>query len=159
MAKPTHTEDLDGPGESSILLPATGSVYANESIFVDEEIETINADELKRNLDMIRFMEERVDVMVAESADPNAEQYIQTYVNGVPQLFERGVVQSVKRMFVEALARAMPVFIQTVEYIDPNGGKATKINKTPTHKYPFSVINDPSGKVGYEWLKSVYAGS
>lgn len=158
MARPTKsysTEEIDNPFQThEIELPATGHIDRGDEMFT-QDIEIENEESFKKGMELAKFMEDELLVEVHESADPNAEQFIQTYVNGVPQFFERGKVQKVKRMFIEALARAKPYTMQTPEFIDGNGNRSTKIVKTSALKYPFAVISDPAGERGRRWLENI----
>ena len=101
------------------------------------------------------FNEDLLEVMLHESTDSNAENPVFTACNGVTQYFYRGQVQQVKRKFVAILAACKEHAISTPEYTQPDGARSTKIVRRSSLKYPFSVITDPAGKRGAEWLKSL----
>ena len=150
------TNEIDQPfAVQEIELPATGHIDRTDEMFDDEQIEIIDEAAFKESIEREKFMREELLVEIHESANPNAEQFIQTYVNGVAQFFERGKTMKVKRMFVEALARAKPYTMQTPEYIDSNGNRSTKIVKTSALAYPFAVLSDPSGERGRRWLENI----
>lgn len=104
----------------------------------------------------LAFAEEKVDVIVHESTDPAAENIVEVFNNGVRQNFIRGQVQTVKRKFVEVLARAKSTGIQTQEYADNVGDRGVRIIRHSALRYPFSVMSDPSPK-GAAWLKGILA--
>jgi hypothetical protein len=141
--------------EKSVVLPTSGSVKKQADDI--RHIETVgDAYQFKAKAAALAFNEELVDVIVHESTDPNAEPIVQTAVNGVNQFFIRGQVQSVKRKFVEVLARAKTTSIATREARDYDGAQTTRITRATALTYPFSIVNDPNKK-GAAWLKSVLA--
>lgn len=154
MAKTFSTNDIDTSLTQEIELPATGKIERGDAMF-DDKIEIVNEVQFRAFHDSEKFMNQVLTVETLESSDPNAEQFIQTYVNGTPQFFERGKTQKVKRMFVEALARARPYTMQTPEIIDANGNRSTKIVKTFALKNAFNVLHDPAGAKGQQWLKDI----
>ena len=154
MAKTISTNDIDTSLTQEIELPHTGKIQRGDAMF-DDKIEIVNEVQLKNYQETEKFMNQVLTVETLETSDPNAEQFIQTYVNGVPQFFERGKTQKVKRMFVEALARARPYTMQTPEIIDANGNRSTKIVKTFALKNAFNVLHDPAGQKGHQWLKDI----
>jgi hypothetical protein len=109
----------------------------------------------KKQFDELKFNEDVLEVMLHESTDSNAENPVFTACNGVTQYFYRGQVQQVRRKFVAILAACKEHAISTPEYTQPDGARSTKIVRRSSLKYPFSVISDPAGKRGAEWLKSL----
>jgi hypothetical protein len=109
----------------------------------------------KKHFDELKFNEDVLEVMVHESTDSNAENPIFTACNGVTQYFYRGQVQRVKRKFVAILAACKEHSINTPEYTLGDGSRGTKIVTRSSLKYPFSVISDPAGKKGADWLKTL----
>ena len=107
-----------------------------------------------KHLAELAFNEEIVEVMLHESTDPNAENPVFTACNGVTQYFFRGQVQAVKRKYVAILAAAKEHSIRTPEYTTTDGARATKIVRTSSLKYPFSIISDPNPR-GPAWLKAL----
>jgi len=142
-------------GEKSVLLPTSGSVKKQADDI--RQVETVgDVYSFKAKAAALAFNEERVDVIVHESTDPSAEPIIRTSVNGVNQFFIRGQVQTVKRKFVEVLARAKTTSIATREARDAEGAQTTRVSRATALTYPFSIVNDPNKK-GAAWLKSVLA--
>ena len=103
------------------------------------------------------FANEMVTVMVHESTDKMAHPFPEVIVNGRVQRFVRGHEQSVRRCFVEKLARLKKVTFDNVKTRDVNG---EDVYRYPTHvalEYPFVVIGDSErGKI---WLKGILAES
>lgn len=130
----SHGATIDMPESEIEVAPAIESNYAND----------------------LAFAEQKVEVVVHESTDPNAEPIVEVFNNGVRQNFIRGQAIFVKRKFVEVLARAKATGIQTQEYADNVGDRGVRILRHTALKYPFSVMQDPSPK-GSAWLKGILA--
>lgn len=112
----------------------------------------------KKQFEELKFNEEFVEVMVHESTDTNAENPVFTACNGVTQYFYRGQVQRVRRKYLAILASCKEHAVRTQEYTQQDGARATKIVRTSSLKYPFSVISDPN-KRGAAWLKGLLASA
>lgn len=116
--------------------------------------------QIQKNLDYkieaaaLAFNEELLDVEILENDNPHAEQVIELGVNGVSQFMMRGKKQTIKRKFVESLARAKTESISTPIYKDATGADATKIVKTQGLRYPFKVTKDANPR-GQEWLEAI----
>ena len=147
--------ETDVSTDSVATMPATGDIKREDFLDPVIEIETAPANALSDHAAQLAFLEEKVDVMVHESADPNAEPIVETWVNGVAQRFIRGQVQTVRRKYVEVLARAKNTNVTTKESFR-NGERGTDILKHTALKYPFSVMRDDNPKGG-QWLKGVLA--
>ena len=106
-------------------------------------------------LEMEKFMQEIVTVMVADSNDENDTELVQVSVNGNRQFFQRGRAQEVKRYFVERLARAKRT--SYTQNLDERLGEGMN-NMIPRHalRYPFTVIEDKNPKGG-AWLRGILA--
>jgi hypothetical protein len=149
--KEIDTNELQVGQQQSFDVPTTGSIDHDD---FRDQFESVDTPNWKEQAKILSFMEEPVTVRVHETENPNADQLIQTSVNGVNQFFIRGEVQTVKRMFIEVLARARPENISTPEYVDGKGNRATRIVKTFGLKYPFSVIADRNPD-GHAWLEGI----
>ena len=118
-------------------------------------IEPVERPVKKDHADRLAFNEEKIEVMVHESTDKNAEAVVEVFVNGIPQRFVRGQTQAVKRKFVEALARAKRTAYSQEKVMD-NGIESYRNVPHTALGYPFSVVRDPNPR-GADWLKSVLA--
>ncbi len=141
------------------VLPSTGDLPEHGGI-----IDPAGSNELAKTekLATLRFMEEPVEIMIHESTDPNAEQFVFCAVNGegagthkLPWL-PRGIPVTVKRKFVERLARAKPIALSTFDTTDATGALAKGLRSRRALAYPFSVIHDTNPR-GASWLKGVLA--
>lgn len=139
---------------------------------VDGALETDDSDiEIESNLleaddraKALQFMEEFVLIEIAEGQDQNnPEPHVFLCVNGegagpgnIPYA-PRGRPISIKRKFVEVLARARPASYGNIEKTDPNTGERTfEYPKKTALKYPFTVIEDKN-PMGSKWLRQILA--
>jgi len=122
----------------------------------DSEIEVVDGPNISDRVKMEAFMAENVEVYVHDSTDENAEPLIQVGVNGRNQFFERGTQQTVKRMFVAALARAKQTTYKEQEYLDARGNRAVRYIPRTALKYPFSIVYDANPN-GIAWLEKTLA--
>ena len=147
--------------DTQTIVPPTGDLPETSTLIERATSGTFAPTEREKLL-TIRFMEEPVEIMLHESIDPNAEQFIFCAVNGEgagPQKLPwlpRGVPITVKRKHVERLARAKPISLSTFDTRDATGALAKGIRSRRALAYPFSVIHDPNPK-GHDWLKGVLA--
>lgn len=153
----TDAMDLDGAESTqNVSIPSSGDLNRKELLGTITEVEPVSAYGSGDKVAKLAFMEEHVDVIVHESADPNAEPIVETWCNGIAQRFVRGQVQTVRRKYVEILARAKNTGITTKADVDRSGNANTTISKHTALKYPFSVMRDDNPK-GAVWLKQVMA--
>lgn len=141
-------QDAEVSQTSHIDMPTTGEI---ESLLKPEEVQVVSAAGLDDYAAELAFMEEKIDVIVHESTDKNAEQVVDVYCNGTPQRFIRGQVQSVKRKYVQILADARQTSLQT-RTVTQGEDVYNRIDRHTALRYPFSVANDPNPK-GAQWLK------
>jgi hypothetical protein len=154
--KRTDSPETDVPQPSDIALD--GSVYTPDTPEIIAVAAPSGGGGDKKQFEELKFNEEMVEVMVHESTDPNAENPVFTACNGVTQYFFRGQPQLVRRKYLAILASCKEHSIRTVEYTQPDGARATKIVRTSSLKYPFSVISD-TNKRGAAWLKGLLASN
>lgn len=101
------------------------------------------------------FMEQRVTIMVYPPQQEGDLEIICPSVNGVNQPIFRGKPQTVKRKYVEALART-----RTSRYTQEFHPTERDKYKMVEHKaltYPFALIKDPAGTKGQVWLDKILA--
>lgn len=102
------------------------------------------------------FMNEPVTIVVNPSQDPDDPKLVQVGVNGVTQFVPRGEPITLKRKYVEVLARAKRTdFAQT---LDERQGEAgfNQVRSMHSLRFPFSMIHDPNPRGG-AWLTGVLA--
>jgi len=102
----------------------------------------------------LAFMEEPVTILVMSSGDPNEIPLVQVAVNGVTQFIKRDEPITVKRKYVERLARCKKTDFN--QALDDSQGEVSFNVLTRRHslRFPFSVIQDPNPK-GAGWLKQI----
>ncbi len=123
---------------------------------VQPEIVAVYGPINKDKLDNLAFAEELVTVMVHTTNDKDSPQYVQTWNYGRHQLFIRGEPVTVKRKFVEVLARMKPVNYRNEEFVDSDGNQNVRWPKTTGLANPFSIIEDKN-PLGPAWLRKILA--
>lgn len=130
-------------------LPASGPV--GELI---DEVKSIDTPNFKSKAKLLAFMEEPVKILIKNTGMPEESQFVEVGNNGTVQFIERGKWQTVKRKFVEVLARAKKYAVQTQKYKDQDGADSTKIVTIPALVHNFETQDSPDGKV---WLNRILA--
>lgn len=151
MTKQIDSREVDVSKPKSFDMPASGAV---DSAQFKDEYQPVDIPNWKDKAAALAFNEELILVELMNDNDPQAEQVVQTGVNGVNQFLLRGKAQWIKRKFLAALATSQPESISTPEYTNARGDRGTRIIKNRTQKYPFRVLEDrnPDGRVWLERL-------
>ena len=159
IVAPRSTKELVAAGnvgqDSPRELSITGDAVHEPAI-----IEPVPADALRRTdkLDKLKFMEDQVTLRVAQSSDKNAKPFVELFVNGIRQNVLKGREQTIKRKYVECMARMKLTTYTTDTPKDPSTGEARNIMNPSTGLInDFSVIHDPAGDRGRAWLNEVLA--
>ena len=101
------------------------------------------------------FMNELVTVMVHSTTDENQPNHVVVNCNGMNQPLIRGVPTTVKRKYVEILAR-----MKETKYtqITRNASAPDQIDMVARHglSYPFDLVEDLNPR-GRAWLQNVLA--
>ena len=105
---------------------------------------------------MLSFMEELVTIRPATSTDKNAEQIFEITVNGKTELFRRGEPKTVKRKFVELMARQKVTAYTAREVTNDQGDRQYVYDPVTAPKYDFAMLKDDN-PMGESWLKSTLA--
>ena len=140
-----HTDDMPTRDIADMIL---GGDRPKETIIMAEPGVLSND-----YADNLAFGEERVTIRIERSIEPNAPQLLDFYVNGIPQWVPVGVPCTLKRKYVEVIARSQPYSV-TADYEEHDGrDPVNRISRNATARYPFSVIDDtPRGRA---WLTQV----
>lgn len=104
------------------------------------------------------FYAEKVLVAFAEPQNENESPYVEANVNGYVFCHKRDMQPvEIPRIVLEYIARAKTMRVRTERKVMQDGSETMvpKISYSPD--YPFTVLHDPSGKRGVEWLKTVLA--
>lgn len=128
--------------------PARESLEAAEVLVAERPVSA-------EKLELLKFMEEELTVQVHETTDETADPVPQIIVDGRSQFFIRGQEQTVKRKYVEVLARAKRTTYKQ-ELVEHPERHYKQIPHTAL-RFPFSVTHDPSGDKGRKWLQKILA--
>ena len=160
MASSPRTTPIPTKGASK-QIDAGSEFLGQEQTGVIGEISTVAGIDVidkpmpKEAFEMEAFMNEPVTIIVNPSQDPDDPKLVQVGVNGVNQFMPRGEPITVKRKYVEVLARAKRTDFQ--QTLDERLGEAMNFMRAMhSLRYPFSVIEDRNPKGG-AWLMAVLA--
>jgi len=144
-------QSMVGKGAAKII-PATGKA---EVISESELVVTTNLE--KNYADQLAFLEEPVEIMVAEPQDEKESSLVQLFVQGRSQMIIPGQPIVIKRKYLEVLARAKQIRYKPVVKInDLTGAPVNMMIPRLVLRYNFSVIQDKNPK-GAEWLRRILA--
>lgn len=105
---------------------------------------------------MMAFMDESVTIRIGTSTDKNAEQVFELNINGKIEFFRRGETKTVKRYYVDRLARLKETAFAQLEVLNKEGIKDILHRPSTALKYDFAVVEDRHPR-GADWLKHVLA--
>ena len=134
-------------------IPATGAVSAED---FKDNFQVVDGQAINSKAAELAFMEEKVTIRLATTADKTAEPIPCFGVNGVNQYVIRGKPQVIKRKFLQEIARAKTDNISTPFGRDANGFDTYNIGKQQSLKYPFELIEDKN-PLGRPWLEKILA--
>lgn len=139
--------------DKATTIPTSGALEVDRP-----EIETVEGPGAMDHAKELAFMEEPVRILVHESSDPNdPDPNPLLKVNGRTQYVIRGQEITMRRKFVEVLARAKKTgYTQSIKHDQVSGNVYQKMNPRTALRYPFSVIEDRNPK-GRDWLRKVLA--
>lgn len=118
-----------------------------------EEIVTTGPEELK-GVDVAKFMEEELTIVIHKSTDKNALERVPVGVNGETAWLPRDVKIRLPRKFVERLARAQEATFRTDDNPDPRMDEGKIVRRTNGQVFPFAVLHDPNPR-GAAWLARI----
>lgn len=143
------TETVNTEAED-VELPAHGTVKHEA-----EAIEPVEAPLESDHAQHLAFMEERVTIHLHDPQDNNPEPIVPVGVNGKVLYLRRGETHTLPRKYIEVLARARRVNYRSQEAVAADGSRTMVLKSSTTLQYPFTVVSDPSGAKGAEWLKRI----
>ncbi len=136
-------------GAGELDIPVDG-----DARIVESSVETIRPEDMKS----LAFNEDVLTILMIESQDENAPRLATPMVNGVLHCVMVGEPTRIKRKFVEVLARAKQIrYKQVVKQSDMSGQPVNKMVPRVLPRFNFTVLDDPAGKRGIEWLTGVLA--
>lgn len=145
------TADMEVGQRDDLIIPVSGPLVRER-----EEIEQLDAPIIDGTLAELAFMEETLTIRIEPTSEKYAKQVVDVYVNGAPEWIPVGKPYTVRRKFVEVLARAKQETINTVSGSTDDANPENRVTRFNASKYPFSVLNDPSPK-GAAWLTRLIA--
>jgi hypothetical protein len=105
----------------------------------------------------LAFMEEYVDILVAESSNPNDQPVFQVSVNGRQIWILRGEVTRVKRHYADKLGRTRNEEVKVSAARNADGEVVNRTVKSNALAFPFSVVEDRN-PLGKAWLAKLMKG-
>ena len=147
----THdTREMDITEEKERTMSPVGDAVDALSSREIEVIDSFNDEKMKE----LAFMEELVTIRVHDTTDESQVPVPAVWNDGRAQYFIRGEEQTVKRKYVERLARAkITRFSQRKEYDDDGNEIYVQVPHTALI-YPFEVIKDDNPR-GAQWLRDI----
>lgn len=115
----------------------------------------IATDKIYKNEDLEReaFMAETLELHLMEAGSDDEPQFVEVRVNGDYRLGVRGATCFMKRYHVAVLCQAKEQRLQQKKIVNPDGSMGYQETMVSRQTYPFTVINDPSGRKGSDWLR------
>jgi hypothetical protein len=135
--------------DSVITMEPTGPAAVDIPV-----VEAVDGPDAMKQIEELAFMEELVDVTVLDTEDKYASKVVTIGVNGRNQNFVRGQSVTVKRKYLEGLARAKPVSLRNEEFLNNDGDKQFRYPTSTGLRYGFTLDRDDNPR-GREWLKKV----
>lgn len=128
--------------------------FDRDNNVIQEATTTLDDPRMLEKLATETFMNEPVTVHIQESNDDQSDMAFTIEVNGKKEFFREGEAKTVKRMFVEGLARAKKTTYRNVKKKDDDGENAYAYLPKTGVRYPFSVVEDrnPNGR---DWLTAI----
>jgi hypothetical protein len=142
-----------------------------ESIEDRGEVVIADASPDQKYLDLLKFNEDAVTIRIERGTEEFAPSSVQVWVNGEGAEVMNtagkwakvgwlpiGIPVVTKRKFVEVLARSRTDRVRASEdNTRPNAGEdGWKLHRTSTQSHAFSVLHDPAGAKGTDWLSRIY---
>lgn len=144
-----HTSDLPAGQRASFELDGEVLTRPDEEIITEAD-PAITSNDYAAEL---AFMEEPVTIMLDRGREKYAPTVLDFYVNGRAEWVPVGREWTLKRKYVEVIARATPYDVQT-EIQDEQGEKPRNmVHRYTSTKFPFSVIKD--SPKGFAWLAKI----
>jgi hypothetical protein len=115
----------------------------------------ISTDKIYANEDLERekFMAEELEIHLMEAGSDDEPQFVEVRVNGDYRMGVRGNSLFMKRYHVAVLAQAKEQRLQQKKIVNLDGSMGYQEMMVSRPTYPFTVIHDPSGLKGSDWLR------
>lgn len=100
-----------------------------------------------------QFMAQELLVHLLDAGDEEENQFVEVTVNGDYRCGRRGDEITLRRSHVEVLAQAKELRLKQVKIVNADGSMGYEERMVSRLTYPFSIMHDPAGKRGSEWLR------
>jgi len=106
-----------------------------------------------------QFMAQDVEIQLMEAGNEDENQYVEVTVNGDYRIARRGDMMTLKRYHLAVLANAKELRMKQTRVTDPDGSMRYEERMVSKMTYPFTVIHDPAGRRGADWVKNILQNS
>jgi hypothetical protein len=148
-----EVEIVNGERKFSMEDTANGGIpvsVTSPEIALDRVVST-------SQLDYEKFMAEVLEVQLQEPGTEEENQFAEINVNGDYKMIRRGDIGFLKRYHVAILAQAKEQRLQQKKIVNADGSMGYEERLVARQAYPFTVIHDPSGRKGTDWLRQQLA--
>jgi len=104
-------------------------------------------------LEMEKFMADELEVQLLDSGSEDENQFVEVKVNNMGYIARRGDVVNMKRCHVAVLAQAKELRLKQVKIVNPDGSMGYNEQMVSKLTYPFTIVHDPAGRKGSDWLR------
>lgn len=154
------TERNKGPeaDDRDIVHRETKLDHRQDDVPLDSLIQEADTDLVMdpSKMDFERFMHQTLTIHVHDAGGPEDSDFCEVTVNGEYKLIVRGETTDIKRCHAEVLARAKHMRVVQKKVTLQDGSIGYEEKAVLKHTYPFSVIHDPAGRRGGDWLKQLF---
>jgi hypothetical protein len=151
ISRRDETGDHEIGNEKPRVMSSTGDARESLQPRVLEQVEGVTMSKMEA----LAFMEEEIVVVVADTTNPHDVAVPVVWNDGRAQYFFRNSKSKVKRKYVEVLGRLKKTTFSQRLIKDGNGNDTYENVPHTALMYPFSVVYDPSGKKGNDWLEKL----
>lgn len=107
-------------------------------------------------LEFERFMNQIITIHCHDAGAPEDPLVAEVTVNGVYRLVVRGQTADIPRCHAEVMARAKYMRVVQAKTVQPDGSIGFVEKAVLKHMYPFSVLHDPAGRRGADWVRQLF---
>jgi hypothetical protein len=147
LASEHDTTELDAR-----VMKSTGAASESMSGGVIERVSEMPHDD--EHTAMLAFMAEPIEVRIAETSDPEAEQIFEITINGRTELFRRGETKTVPRYYIDRMARLKETRYTNREVVSADGTRDVVYDPRTSLKYDFAITRD-TNPLGASWHRAV----
>ena len=101
-----------------------------------------------------QFFAQELEVQLSDSGSEDDNQFVEVTVNGQHRIGRRGDTVMLPRCHVAVLAAAKELRLKQVKIVNQDGSMGYEERMVSKLTYPFTVIHDPAGRRGADWLRS-----